>query len=239
MLGVDEVARDLSSKMSKTVKQIYSADGTLSSEDLTEADKILEELKDYPFYVVDNLGNVQEIKDTILYYLSTKKLIEKNTGLIVTLDHTLLVKAAGNDGEKETIDKLYHTLVLLKKYISSIGGRVIFFILSQLNRNIETTERITNPALHYPNKNDLFGASSVYYSSDYVIIIHRPALIEGLGSWYGPSRKGWSSGLPVYSPDDATTSMVYLHVIKERFGNTKIIAMTDDLKNSKFVEYKV
>jgi len=182
MLGLDEVARDVSSKLEQSVKRIYSADGVLSETEFNKASSILDELKKYPIFVVDNLGNVLEIKDTILYYISTKKLIESKKGLVITIDHSMLVKPLDGEGEKETLDRLMHTLVLLKKFIASLGGKVIFFVLSQLNRNIETSERITKPSLHYPTKNDLFGASSVYYSADYVIIVHRPCLIEGLGN---------------------------------------------------------
>jgi replicative DNA helicase len=237
MLGVDEVARDLSSKLKTSVKKIYSAEGKLSDDDLKKVDAYLELLSKYPISVVDNLGNVSEIKDTILYYVSTNNLIRQKRGLIITIDHSLLVKSEDGESEKQTLDRLMHCLVLLKKYLTSMGCKVMFFVLSQLNRDIETTERVTNPKLHYPNKNDLFGASSVYYSSDYVIIIHRPAQIEGLGNWYGPSKHGWPNGLPVFNPSNPSQPMIYLHVIKERFGHNKIISMLDELKHANITEY--
>ena len=209
----------------------------MSQEELSEINTVLDTLQNYPIFVVDNTGTRLEIKDTIIHYINQNKLIERKKVLVVTLDHTLLVKTIEGEGEKETIDGLYHTLVALKPYISALGGKILFFVLSQLNRNIETTERIKDPRLHYPNKNDLFGASSVYHSSDYVLVVHRPCLIEGLGNWYGPRRQNWDSGLPVFSPDDPRVPMIYLHAIKERFGSNRIIAMLDDLKHSKIIEY--
>lgn len=89
MLGVDEVARELSSKMKKNIKQLYSADGTLSEDDLALVDLHLNSIKEHPIAIVDNIGTVNEIRDTILYYVSTNKLIENNRGLIVTIDHSL------------------------------------------------------------------------------------------------------------------------------------------------------
>jgi len=236
MLGLDEVARDVSSKLNKSVKQLYSADKVLSDKDLDLVDKALESMKDYPIYVVDNIGTVQNIYDTILFYLSSKRLIENKRGLVVTIDNASLVM--GDDsGEKETIDKLMHTLVLIKKYVSSIGGKIMFIVISQLNRQLESNDRVLNPKLHYPNKSDLFGASSVYNSSDYVVIIHRPCLIEGIGNWYGPARKNWDRGLPVFNPKNTSQPMTYLHVIKERFGSNTIIPMLDDLGNSRIIDY--
>lgn len=239
MLGQDEVARDLSAKLKLSVKEIYSAGQILTDSKMNKVEETLDEIKNYPISVVDNIGTVVEVKDTILNFVASKDLIKKETGLIVVLDHSLLVKASEKEGEKETLDSLMHTFVLIKKYLASLNCKAMFFILSQLNRNIESNERITNPNLHYPNKNDLFGSSSVYYSSDYVLILHRPSLIEGLGNWYGPSRTNWPSGLPVFAPEDSSRSLIYLHVIKERFGSNKIIPMLDDLEHSSILEYEL
>lgn len=238
MLGVDEAARDVSSKLKKSVKELYSADTPISDKDYTKISNTLDSLKDYPIYVVDNLGTVKEIKDTILYYVTVNKLADNNKGIVVQIDHSLLVKPDGDrNDEKQILDDLMKMLVELKKYLVTNGVKCMFFVLSQLNRNIESTERITNPKLHYPNKNDLFGASSVYYSSDYVMILHRPCLIDGLGNWYGPPRKNYPNGLPVYNPSNAKQPMIYLHIIKERFGNNKILPMLDNLEHSNIEDY--
>lgn len=238
MLGIDEAARDISSKVKKSVKEIYSAKGKLNDVDLRKINAALDEIKNYPIYVVDNIGTVKNISDTILYYITSNRLIEKNKGLVVAIDNSSLVLGE-ETGEKETIDKLMHTLVLLKKYVASIGGKILFVLISQLNRQLESAERVLNPNLHYPNKTDLFGASSVYNSSDYVLIIHRPCLIEGLGNWYGPARKGWDRGLPIFNPRNPSQPMTYLHVIKERFGSNTIIPMLDDLENSRIADYNL
>lgn len=236
MLGVDELAKDISSKTQLTMKEIYSATSPLTEDKYKVAEKILDSMKNYPINIVDHPGTVSNIKDTILSYCELNQLTKNKRGLVVTLDHTLLTKAEEREDEKSKIDNLFHTLIALKKYLSSIGVKVIFIMLHQLNRNIESIERVTNPKLHYPNKTDLFAASSVYYSSDYVLIIHRPCLIEGLGNWYGSSKNG-SPGLPVFNPTNDQQPMIYLHIIKERFGSTGIIAMLDELKFSRIIEY--
>ena len=237
MLGVDEVARDLSSITNIPIKKLYSAEGQLNNAEVDKISTLLADMEKLPISVVDNIGTVDEIHDTIIYYVNNNSLAERNRGLVITLDHTLLVKAGEYKDEKGTIDQLMHMRVGLKKHLANNGVKSIFIILSQLNRNIESTERVINSNLHYPNKNDLFGASSVYYSSDYVIIIHRPCLIDGLGNWYGPKRPGFREGLPVFNPENPDQPMVYLHVIKERFGNNRIISMVDELSFGRISEY--
>jgi len=236
MLGVDELAKDVSSKTQLTLKEIYSATESLADAKQKRITEILDSMKEYPISVVDNLGTVANIKDTILSFCATKDLAKLNKGLVVTMDHSLLVKAENREDEKTKVDNLFHTLVALKKYLHSIGIKAMFIILHQLNRNIESVERVTNSNLHFPNKTDLFAASSVYYSSDYVIIIHRPCLIEGLRNWYGPAADG-KPGLPIFNPQDQNQPMIYLHIIKERFGETQILSMLDELKYSRIVEY--
>lgn len=237
MLGIDEVARDLSAKTDLSVKNIYSAETPLSDKNKAIIDSILESLKSYPIYVVDNIGTVKNIIDTIFFFVTSRKLVQNKKGLVITIDHTLLVKPEDGADEKITIDLLMHSLVALKKYLVSIGLKVIFFVLSQLNRNIETNERIINPRLHYPNKNDLFGASSIYYSSDYVMILHKPSIIEGLGKWYGPERTNFPYGLPVFNPEKPSQPLMYLHIIKERFGSNGILTMVDELDKGKISDY--
>jgi len=236
MLGIDELAKDISAKTNMSIKEIYSAGNKLPSSALLTIQDYLDSMKNFPLYVVDHVGTVSNIKDTILYYCSENRLAEKQRSLVITIDHSLLIKAEDGEDEKTTIDRLYHTLIALKKYLAGIGIKVIFIVLSQLNRNIETPERITNSKLHYPNKNDLFGASSAYYSSDYVIIIHRPAQIDGLGNWYGPPRGG-EPGLPVFNPENPKQPMIYAHIIKERFGSNGIIPMIDELEHARIREY--
>ena len=234
MLATDEVARDVSAEIGLTVKQIYSANHKLSQQQKDQILNVLEKIKDAPIDYVETSVSVQEFEEIVVSYFKANNLLDSKEGVIVALDHTLLVSGEGE--EKDTLDKFYQTLIKLKKRIYDAGGKVLFLIVSQLNRNITSPERIANPSLHYPNKNDLHGSSAVYNGSDYVIITHKPSIIDGIGNFYGPPRKSHPRGLPVFTDDGA--AMVYLHVIKERYGETKIIPMVDDFKQSRIVEYK-
>ena len=240
MLGVDQVTRDISSKIEMSTKQLYSADSEedpLSPKELAKVDKIADSMKYYPISIIDEIGTVNQIRDSILEFVETNQLIENSIGLVVTFDHSLLVDAADGDSEKDVVDSLYRTLVKLKKHFESIGLRSIFIVLSQLNRNIESTERVINPNLQYPNKTDLFASSAAFYCSDVVIITHKPILVEGIREYYGPTRGlEYPCGLPTRDPDSGKP-MIYWHIIKSRFSTNRILMMVDDFVNSRILEY--
>jgi len=238
MLAVDEIARDFSSAVDIDVKTLYSAYEPLDGEKLIEVEKSLESLRKRPIFIVDQSMTVDEMADTIIGYAAENNLLKKRKGLIVTIDNTLLVKDGSGKGEKSTIDELMFKLVELKKQFSANGGKCLFFVISQLNREIEKAERIKDRRLHYPNKSDIFGASSVFNASDYVVIIHKPVLVEGLGVWYGPPKRDFPQGLPVFNPTKPDQAMIYLHVIKERFGKPKILAMVDNLNRASISDWE-
>ncbi len=69
--------------------------------------------------------------------------------------------------------------------------------------------------LHYPIRRDIFGGDSVFQASDYVIVLHRPEVL-GIAE-YGLSR------LP-------TTGLIFMHFLKVREGEPKILVFENNLK---------
>lgn len=239
MLGQDQALRNISGKLEKSTKYILSAeDNKISSAEMGKIEAALKEYADYPIYYVDQIGTVDEVVATVDEFAQNEELLEKGEGLIVTIDHVLLTKGRMGEDEKQTIDNLMHACVTLKKRYAAMGIPILIIVLGQLNRNIETPDRVLNPQLHYPTKNDIFGASSLFYSSDYVLITHKPAVVDGIKSYYGPSRVGYPNGLPVFNPYSEEQAMVYWHLIKERFGNPKIMMMLDEFKYSRVGEFE-
>lgn len=234
MLATDQIARNLSGKTQKSVPSIFSANKEFLSEiDFEEIKKAGESLRKYPIYYVDEIGTVSDVERTIYEFLLNRE--EKERGIIITIDHLLLIKGQRGENEKEVVDDLMHKCVQLKKSLMAEGYKVMFILLSQLNRDIERQERVMNPMFHYPTKSDIFAASSIYYCSDVVIILHKPALIEGIGSYYGTAKSGFPNGLPIFTDDKR--AMIYWHIIKSRFGNNQILSMVDDFANSRVLEY--
>lgn len=235
MLIEDSLTRSVGARLNKSVKELYSAHGKLGKSDLENVENVLNEISKTPLYYVDTALTVKDIAATILDF-STK--VSKEDGLIVTLDHALLTKGKQSDMEKLIIDDLMRTFVDIKKMFAEKGLRIIFVVLTQLNRDIEKAERVANQFLHYPTRNDIFASSAVYTCSDYVIIAHRPSVVAGMRENYGPptelNGKLYPKGLPVYTPDK-TASMVYWHIIKERFGSLGIVPLIEDFKHSRLL----
>jgi len=220
MLARRLVGRKISKKLHKSVKQLYSADledtdQNLTREDYEEAKHYCEEhLSNFDINYVDTSGTVVQIVKTIEEFSQREE--NRFKGIVVTLDHSILVKAAKNQEERTTLVELAAAFNEVKKRL-----KVIFIIVSQLNRDIEHQDRITNPDLHYPQKRDIFGSDALWQFADMVLISHRPEML----------------GIKLYGPDKLPTdNMVYWHFLKTRDGDPFIGKMENDLKYNRIVE---
>jgi replicative DNA helicase len=209
MISAKNVGRKISYGMQKTTQELYSGtQSNLSDEDYKKAVQIAEKIKEYPIYYVDTPGTVEEIRATIDAF-SAESFV-KGRWLIIMLDHTLLTRGKSGEEERIVLFNLQRLFMEVKK-----RNRNTIIQLSQMNRSIETAERISNSQLHFPLRSDLFGADVIYQCSDYVFVLHRP---ETLGiKAYGPNM--W----PV-------TNMIYLHIVKNREGEPKILQFKNNLK---------
>jgi replicative DNA helicase len=215
MISAKQVGRKLSYRTRKSTTELYSGNPDQykpSDEDFTELQRHAKDIEQYPIFYVDSPGTVDEIRNTIVEF---KKKIG-NKWLIVILDHTLLTKGKSGEQEREVISNLQKLFMQVKKW-----GRTTIIQLSQLNRNIESTERLNVPALHFPNRGDLFGSDSVYHASDLILVLHRPELLF-LQS-YGQDN------LPV-------KDLIYMHIIKNREGEPKILSFKNNLKYNSIEE---
>lgn len=215
MISARVTGRMLSYKLQKTTSELYSGgDNKLSDEDFNKVREELTNIKQLPIYTVDTPGTVEQIKQTMLKFLMNEG---KGKWVIVTLDHTLLVRGSRGEDERITLANLQRFFIEAKKW-----GRITIIQLSQLNRNIESVDRISNKSMQYPMRNDIFGGESLMQGSDTIIVLHRPKNFN-LAS-YGPRN------LPV-------ENRVYAHIIKNRDGESgSIIAFEDNLKYNRLDE---
>jgi replicative DNA helicase len=214
-----QVGRKLSYKLHKTTSELYSSSNTddtykVSDVDYEEILKQTEKIKQYPIYYVDCPGTVDEIRNTIISFQQVEEM--KGKWLIIILDHTLLTKGRNGESEREVISNLQRMFMERKKY-----GRISIIQLSQLNREIEDKDRVNNPSMHYPMRRDIFGSDSLFQTSDYVIVLHRPEII-GIEE-YGPKK------LPV-------KNIIYMHFLKNREGEPKILSFENNLKYNRIDE---
>lgn len=122
--------------------------------------------------------------------------------LIVTIDHSWLVKKA--DGEKEKINTLYNTVEMLMKVKNELP--IIIVMLSQLNRTIdEAGRKMPGSIANYPTSSDIFGGDALMQGSDMLVVLNRPYKADI--RVYGPKK--YNSG-----PDN-----IFMHLLKVRNGS--------------------
>jgi replicative DNA helicase len=208
------IGKKVSSHFKKSSRDLYSADGTkLDSDSLNKIKDFLEtKVITSPVFYSEISGDYEEVGDTIIDF--SAKFPDKK--IIVNLDHTVLVKNKDFDSQTDKMYKLLAEFNDLKKHLE-----VMYFLLSQLNRDIESTDRRIRPQLHFPIKSDLFGSDATYQYSDLVFVIHRPEMLN----------------LDAYGPDGwGVRDIVYGHAIKTRDGVPVIVRFQNDLANNSLIE---
>jgi replicative DNA helicase len=234
MLPKDQVFRNLSAKLDVSLKDLLSIDKKIDKNTYESAKAKAKSLADYPIYYIDTFMTVSEIEKAIYNFANE---IDKKK-IIVTIDHLLLTKKRNGYEEKALIDDLCQSMIEIKKNFNAHGREILIIMVSQLNRDLTSKERVINPKLHYPQENDLFGASSIFNASDYVIITQNPSRISGLGDYYGPPVGRYGLGLPVYCPDESGRPMIYHHLLKNRMGEPgQVISYVSEFSKSKIEEY--
>lgn len=235
MLSSDQVARSVSGKLGLSTKELYSAGNEpLSDNQITDIQETAMSMNKYPIFYVDESGAPSEIFETVVEFANARDLRKENKGLVVTIDHALLCKGKQGEDEKTLVDKLCKTMIRLKKVFASRGMKILIIMVSQLNREIEKPDRVMNNKLHFPGRADIFGSSSIFFASDYVFVIHKPASMEGIVAnkvGYGPN------GYPLMNKYNPEQAHIYLHIIKERFGDNVILQLLDNFKASRVEEY--
>jgi replicative DNA helicase len=218
MLSSKQVGRKLSYNLRKTTTELYSAiEGKpLSDTDYNKIVKEVETIKKYPIYYVETSGNVDEIRETILKFSENEG---KGKWIIIMIDHILLTKGRTGESEREIVSKLQYMLMEVKKWPMPIT----VIQLSQLNRDIESVDRITNPSMHYPTRKDLFGSDSIYQCSDFVAVLHRPEILGIV--YYGSGDKM----LPA-------EGLLFLHLLKNRDGETAVMIFKSILEYNRLDE---
>lgn len=214
MVGFRQVGRTLSSKLRKTTSDLYSSEKDLDDETFKRVITVSNQPKEYPIYFVDNPGTPSEVEKTIKNFYETYVKGSKKHFIIV-YDHTLLTKQVGS--VIETTSELERVFIQAKKYpMTSV------IQIAQMNRNIESSERINNPSSHYPMRSDLSSSDAMFQASDYVLVMHRPEILNI--QEYGPNR------LP-------TQNKVYMHMLKNRdAGKPCILEFENDLMYNNLIE---
>lgn len=214
MVGFRQVGRTLSNKLRRTTSTLYSSETDLDESTFKDVVNVSNQLKKYPIYFVDNPSTPTQVNNIIRWFYD-KYVKDTNKHFVIIYDHALLTKQEGST--IETISELERVFIQAKKLpLTSV------IQLAQMNRNIEQPERINNPLSHYPMRSDLSSSDSIFQASDYVIVMHRPEILNI--QEYGPNH------LPV-------NNKVYLHMLKNRdAGKPCILEFENDLMYNNLIE---
>ena len=214
MVGFRQVGRTLSNKLRRTTSTLYSSETDLDDETFRKVVAVSNKLKEYPIYFVDKPTTPMQAEQIIQSFYN-KYVKGTNKHFVITYDHTLLTKQTGT--VLETISELERIFIQVKKLpMTSV------IQIAQMNRNIEASERINNPTSHYPMRSDLSSSDAIFQASDYVLVIHRPEILNI--SEYGPNH------LP-------TSNKIYIHVLKNRdAGKPCILEFENDLAFNNLIE---
>jgi replicative DNA helicase len=205
MLGRNMAVREFSAAANLNIRYMQSAqdDGLppLKPEDLQKIVDYASHQHSRQEYIVDKAMNVKQMEDVIVSFQR-----EVNKPVVITLDHTLLVRQnASETSKQQTLQNLATMMTEMKNRL-----HVTFIVLTQLNREIDDAERQRPGQLsNYPTEADVFGSDYLLQCADVMIAYNRPAKYNI--SLYGPHR---------YEINDKY--LLAMHVIKNRFGEPSI-----------------
>ena len=223
MAASDEIIRNVGAKMGKSYSYLLSSEmqdkksetyNRLTDEEYHAALEQMNKLKERKIYYTKTSGNRKQMYDTIYKVKS----LHPDCQLIISLDHTHLVKKAEERNDLDLIAALAQDQI---NWIRDFEKPMVID-LGQLNGDIEDIKRRENRLLHYPIKGDIHGSNQIFWACDNVVLFHRPELINI--SEYGPDRR-------------ITKDLIHGAIIKTRFGKTGNIWLKSELDRGRIVDY--
>jgi len=202
MVGRTSAIREFSSITGKTYKQLCSAGSIVSSNIINQCHQYAKERVKYPIDIVSRPMTVNQMREQIDAYMN----LHKGKKTMITLDHTLLVKRAPYQSNRQ--DMLFD----LGEFFTQCKRDYpcLFIALSQLNRNIDNPDRAINGKYgNYILESDIFGSDAMLQHADMLIGINRPA--KQKIRFYGPDR---------YIIEDDRT--LVFHFLKARNGDARM-----------------
>jgi len=154
MVGRTSAIREFSSITGKTYKQLCSAGSIVSSNIINQCHQYAKERVKYPIDIVSRPMTVNQMREQIDAYMN----LHKGKKTMITLDHTLLVKRAPYQSNRQ--DMLFD----LGEFFTQCKRDYpcLFIALSQLNRNIDNPDRAINGKYgNYILESDIFGSDAM------------------------------------------------------------------------------
>ena len=205
MVGKVTAIREFTSVLGKSYKHLCSAGGgKITNEELSKLYTYAKTRVENPVDVIEEACTVDEFVRIVDTYMETYKgpLGYKKT--IITVDHTLLFKLNGQS-EREMLVALAAKFTELKKKYP-----IIFIVLSQLKRDVDTPERAEEGKYgNYILDSDIMGSDAMFQHADILVGINRP--FKQRIRFYGPDK---------YIIEDDKT--LVFHFLKCRNGDPRM-----------------
>jgi replicative DNA helicase len=206
--------REFSGALKKSMKELSSCHSELGDDDFETAFKYAKENSSRNIWTVDKPMTVKEIQAKI-----EEALVKYRMPFIVTLDHSVLVaKSSSEKDQFDTLHNLAKMMTTLKKH------PVMFIVLTQLNREVESIER-QKPGTYgnYLFDSDIYGGDALLQHADLVLGINRPSKYN----------------IRVYGPEKFQVSPkhIVLHYLKNRNGQAgKFSFFEEDFEHMRLFE---
>lgn len=211
MLARSIALREISGNTGINVRKLSSVGTAADASDIDAAIRYCEANKHREVYTYERPLTVDKMREKIFEFINFKR-----KPAIVTIDHSLLLKKSAS--EKDRIETLYNLGNMLAETRRQLP--VCFIVLSQLNRDIESTERLKPGSIgNFVKDSDVFGADALLQFTDILIGINRPA----------------KYGLPFYGPDKIPVDLdtLAVHFLKVRNGEPCLTLFRADFAKSK------
>lgn len=207
--------RDFSSELGVTYKHLCSAQNNkVTKDEILKCVDLAKTKSQLPIDVIENSCTVNEMRDYIDLYMDThaEEYEDENGDIkrraphtIITVDHSVLLKKQPYRDKLEMLYSFGEMLTEMKRKYP-----IIFIVLSQLNRGIESPERNEDGKYgNYILDSDIFGGDALLQHADLLVGLNRPA--KQKIRFYGPDR---------YIIEDDT--VLVMHFLKCRNGDNRM-----------------
>ena len=207
-------AKLIAGKIQKSLKEMYDKDG--SQVDAEHFDTF----KDVPFDIIDFPMNADLIENVCNKYCI--KYPDWRCHFI--FDHSMIVKNRSGDNSMETLEAIGNLCNNTKK----INSRV-YWIVSQLNDNIQDYKRLEKPSGQIPRLEDIYGSKTLPHACNNIVVLCRPSQMNLPKGGFGPK------GYPL-KQKNSNREYIYAVTVKARDGGLGIDVLLDNLQYSQLIE---
>lgn len=207
-------AKLIAGKIQKSLKEMYDKDD--SQIDAEHFNMFI----DVPFDIIDFPMNADMIESVCNKYCD--KYPDWRCHFI--FDHSMIVKNRSGDNSMETLEAIGNLCNNTKK----LNSRV-YWVVSQLNDNIQDYKRLEKPSGQIPRLEDIYGSKTLPHACNNIVVLCRPSQMNLPKGGFGPKH------YPL-KQKNSKQEYIYAVTVKARDGELGIDVLLDNLQYSQLIE---